>query len=174
MLQQCLKELKTELQNQDSRKAAEDVRSVIVILPLIRDLSFNKMDRKRSINATVLADADFYLDTQRPDQSTNNFYTTFTMQVYTINSNGGSSGLHNGVYNKQMIDLWDRDLVTANSLAAMRPAKKSALENCLNKEAMESSCKEYLTCLFLLLAEEESFKTVTMELNNNYLIGKQE
>ena len=39
---------------------------------------------------------------------------------------------------------------------------------------MESSCEEYLVCLFLLLADEERFKPVTAELINNYLLRKQE
>ena len=68
----------------------EDARSVIAILLLIRDLSFNKTDRKRSIMATVEADADLYLGTQRPDQSTGEFYKTFNTQVETINTNGGA------------------------------------------------------------------------------------
>ena len=49
--------------------------------------------------------------------------------VDTINANRGRAGSHNGVYNRRMIALWDRDLVTADSLAAMIPAKKLALEN---------------------------------------------
>ena len=39
---------------------------------------------------------------------------------------------------------------------------------------MESSCEEYLVCLFLLLADEERFKPAKEELINNYLLGKQE
>ena len=87
VLQHCTKNLEAELRNQDSRKTAEDARSVIKILFLIRDLSFNKMDRKRSIMATVEADADLYLSTQRADQSTDELYNTFTIQVETINVN---------------------------------------------------------------------------------------
>ena len=49
-----------------------------------------------------------------------------------------------------------------------------ALDNRLKKGAMDSSCEEYLTCLFLLLAEKERFKPVTTELNKNYLLGKQD
>ena len=109
------------------------MRSIIAILLLIRDLAFKKMDRKRSIMETVEADADLYLGTQRPDQIKNDFYKTFTAQVHTINVNGGSSGFQNGVYNKHMLALWDRDLVTAESLATMSPTEKSALENCLQK-----------------------------------------
>ena len=55
------------------------------------------MDRRRSIMATVEADADLYIGTQRPDQSTDKFYKRFTTQVDTINTNGGSAGFHNGV-----------------------------------------------------------------------------
>ena len=54
----------------------------------------------------------------------------------------------------------------------MSPAEKLALENRLQKEAMESSCEEYLACLLLLLADKERFKPVTTDLNNNYLLGK--
>ena len=116
----------------------EDVRSVIEILLRIQDLSFNKTDRKRSIIVAMEADADLYLGTQRPDQSTDKFYRTFTAQVETIDANGGSAGFHNGVYNKHMLDLWDKDLATSNLLAAMSPAEKSALDNRLQKEAMEN------------------------------------
>ena len=65
-----------------------------------------------------------------------------------------------------MLALCDMDLVTTNSLAEMSPAEKTALENRLQKDATESSCKEYLACLFLLLADKERFKPVTIELNN--------
>ena len=73
-----------------------------------------------------------------------------------------------------MLALWDRDLVITDSLAAMSPAKKTELENRLQKEAMESNCEEYLACLFLLLADGERFKTATEDLRNNYLLRKQE
>ena len=73
------------------------MRSVIAILLLIWDLYFNKTDMKRSIMATVEADTDLYIDTQRPDQSTEELYKTFNVQVDTINTNRGSAGFHNGV-----------------------------------------------------------------------------
>ena len=51
----------------------------------------------------------------------------FTSQVDMINANGGSAGFNNGVYNKHMLDLWDSDLVTTDSFAAMIPSGKTAL-----------------------------------------------
>ena len=116
VLQHCPTDLEAELRNQDSWKTAENARSIIAILILIWDLSFNKADRKRSIKATVEADADLYLGMQRPDQRTDEFYKTFTAQVDTIKANRGSPGFHNGVYNKHMLALWDRDLVTTDLL----------------------------------------------------------
>ena len=94
VLQHFPKVLKLELQNQDSWKTEEDARSVIAILLLIRDLSFNKTDRKRIIMATVEANPDLCLGTQRTDQITDRFYKTFTAQVDTINENRGSAGFH--------------------------------------------------------------------------------
>ena len=84
-----------------------------------------------------------------------------------INVNGGRAGFHNGEYKKHMLALWDRDLVTADLLAAMNPAEKMALGNCLQKEATESIYEDYFACLFLLLADEERFKPVTTDLSNN-------
>ena len=63
MLQHCPKELEAELWNQDSWNTAEEAIIVIKILILIRDLSFNKTDRKRSIMATVDAKNVFKRDT---------------------------------------------------------------------------------------------------------------
>ena len=105
LLQHCPKEIKSELQNLESWKIAEDARSIIVILLLILDLSFNKTARKRSIMSIVVTDADLYLGTHRPDQITNNFYKTFNAQMDKINANEGSAGLHNGVYNKHILSL---------------------------------------------------------------------
>ena len=73
VLQNFPKKIEVELRNQDSWKTVEDARSVIAIPLLMRDLSFNNMDRKRSIMATVEADAGLYIDMQWPDQSTDKF-----------------------------------------------------------------------------------------------------
>ena len=44
----------------------------------------------------------------------------------------------------------------------------------IEEEASESVCAEYLACLFLLLADDERFKTLKKTLNNNFLLGRQE
>ena len=44
----------------------------------------------------------------------------------------------------------------------------------IEEEASESACAEYLACLFLLLVDDERFKTLKKTLNNNFLLGRQE
>ena len=44
----------------------------------------------------------------------------------------------------------------------------------IEEEASKSACAEYLACLFLLLADDERFKTLKKALNNNFVLGRQE
>ena len=44
----------------------------------------------------------------------------------------------------------------------------------IEEEASKSVCAECLACLFLLLADDERFKTLKKTLNNNFLLGRQE
>ena len=60
VLQHCPAELEADLKNQDAWEEVEDTRSVVRLLTLIRDLQYNKTDRKRSIIATVEADFELF------------------------------------------------------------------------------------------------------------------
>ena len=60
VLQHCLGELETELRNQEAWAKIDAARSVVDLLILIRDLQYNKTDRKRSIMKAVQADFDLY------------------------------------------------------------------------------------------------------------------
>ena len=56
VLQHCLAKLK----KQGAWGEVEDTRSVVRLLTLIRDLQYNKTNRKRSIMATVEAEFDLF------------------------------------------------------------------------------------------------------------------
>ena len=60
VLQHCPAELEAELKNQDDWGEVENTRSVVRLLTLIRDLQYNKTNRKRSIMATVEADFELF------------------------------------------------------------------------------------------------------------------
>ena len=69
------------------------------LLVLIRDLQYNKLDKKRSIIATVEADFDLYSCTQGR-VLTDEYYKIFTSTVDMINANRGNAGLHPSVFKK--------------------------------------------------------------------------
>ena len=92
ILQHCLAELEAELKNQDAWGEVENTRSVVRLLTLIRDLQYNKTDRKRSIMATVEADFELFAGCQKKNQSTDAYYKVFTSTVDTINASGGMEG----------------------------------------------------------------------------------
>ena len=64
ILQHYPEELQAELKNQEVWASINDARSVVWLLTLIKDLQYNKSDRKRLIMATVEADFDLYLCVQ--------------------------------------------------------------------------------------------------------------
>ena len=97
MLQHCPAELETELRNQDAWAAIDTARNVMALLILIRDLQYNKSNKKKSIMASVQADFDLYTCSQEKSQSTEDYYKVFTSTVDTINANGGEAGLHPAV-----------------------------------------------------------------------------
>ena len=69
------------------------------LLVLIRDLQYNKSDKKRSIMVAVKAAFDLYSCAQG-SVPTDEYYKIFTSKVDTINANGGNAGLHPSVFKK--------------------------------------------------------------------------
>ena len=158
-LPHCPDELEAELRDQEAWAAIEDARSVVDPLVLVRDLQYNQSDRKRSIMATVEADFDLYSCAQHGSQSTDAYYKVFTSTVDTIDANGGQAGLHPAaVYQRHLEVAIAKDLVKSNTdPASLDDAGQIALETKSEKPARESSAGEYLTCLFLLLADDDTF-----------------
>ena len=74
VLQHCPDELEAELRNQEAWEAIDKKRNVVALLILIRDLQYNKNDRKKSIMALVQADFDLYTCSQEKHQSTEDYY----------------------------------------------------------------------------------------------------
>ena len=107
VLQHCPDELQAELKNQKVWVAIDDTRSVVRLLVLIRDLQYNKSDKKRSIMATVKTDFNLYACAQER-VTTDKYYMIVTSTVDTINDNGGNAGLHPSVFKKYFQPLKDR------------------------------------------------------------------
>ena len=78
VLQHCPAEMEAELKNQDDWGAVKNMRSVVRLLTLIRDLQYNKTNCKRSIMATVEAVFTLFSGCQKKYQSTDAYYKVFT------------------------------------------------------------------------------------------------
>ena len=174
VLQHCPEELEAELRNQEAWELISHHRSVVDLLVLIRDLQYNKSDRKRSIMATVEADFDLYSCAQGK-QSTDEFYKVFQSTVDTINANGGRAGLHPAVFKRHFPICKEQELLkTGKALSALTPDEVDELEEKSTEAAKEAATSEYLACLFLLLSDDERFGPLKNELDNNFLMGEQE
>ena len=143
----------------------------MALLILIRDLQYNKNDRKKSIMVSVQANFDLYICSQEKNQSTEDYYKVFTSTVDTNNANGREAGLHPAVYKRHLIVTIAKECVSRNAVGgieALNDAEKEALEKKSEKPAQESATAEYLACLFLLLADDDRFKPLKREMNNNF------
>ena len=109
VLHRCPPELTVELKNINSSPVTEDKRSVVILLKMIRDISYNVKQRKKSIMLTVENDSELYLKYQELTQSTNEFYKVFNARINTINTHVGQVGYQPQVYNNHLVEIKDKD-----------------------------------------------------------------
>ena len=171
VLQNCPTDLEAELKNQDAWGEVENTRSVVRLLTLIQDLQYNKTNRKCSIMAKVEADFELFTGFQKKNQSTDAYYKVFTSTVDTINANGGTAGWHPKLFKIHR----EATMEMQEMVIAQMDGPASAEERIrIEEEASELACAEYIACLFLLLADDERFKTLKKTINNNFLLGRQD
>ena len=82
-----------------------------------------------------------------------------------INVHGGSAGYHPQLYadNPTLLCI-DRDLDPTT-------ISKDELEK-FQKDAKNSACEDYLSCLFVLVADSSHFQGLKRSLNNQFLLDK--
>ena len=78
------------------------------------------------------------------------------------------------MYKNHLVSIKDKEGITVESLAAMNAYDRLALKQKMEDTAMASSCEEYPACLFLMMADDRRYKLLNTELENNFLMGKQE
>ena len=92
-----------------------------------------------------------------------------------INANGGNAGLHPSVFKKYFQPLKDKAVAkTEKDLAALTVTELETIETEATTSAKEAEQREYLACLFLLLVDDERYSPLKTQLDNNFLMGKQE
>ena len=98
------------------------------LLVIIKDLQYNKSDKKRVIMATVEVDFDLYLCAQGIVM-TDEYYKIFTSTMDTINANGSNAGLHSSVVKKYTQPLKDKAVEeTGKDLVALTATELETIE----------------------------------------------
>ena len=93
----------------------------------------------------------------------------------TINTNGGNVGLYPSVFKKYFQPPKDKAVEeTGRDLVGLTAIELEAIETETTASAKEAAQGEYLVCLFLLLADNERYGPLKTQLDNNFLMGKQE
>ena len=128
---------------------------------MIRDIAHNVKQRKKSSMLIAENDSELYLKYQELTQITNEFYKVFNT---TINTHVGKAGYHLQVYINHLVAIKDKYGITVESLAAIDADDRLALKKKMEYTAMASSCKGYLACLFLLMADDGRYKPLKTEL----------
>ena len=170
VLQHCPPELEAELRNSDNWTVTENERSVVKLLLMIRDITHHKRERKQTVMEAVESDADLYLTSQGKNETIDDFYRVFTAQVETINAHGGQAGFHPAVFAKHLAAIRVSRGIDDVAILALSSAEKAELDGA----AKTASCEEYLGSLFLLMSDDTRFKPLKTQLENNYILGKQE
>lgn len=134
----------------------------IELLKLIRSALHKHDNIKQGTMAFVEQDIRLFTMWQKPEQSPLEFVKQVKAQADVINVHGGNVGYHPELYKAHLAEWMDFN--GEDPTVGPSPATKKA--------AMESSCEEYLACFAIRTADNNRFKTLKNELDNDYLKGK--
>ena len=77
------------------------------------------------------------------------------------------------MYKNHLVEIKDKDGIAVESLAAMDADDRLTLKQNMEDTEMALSCKEYLACLLLMMADDGRYRPLNTELDNNFLMVKQ-
>ena len=126
---------------------------MVALLKMIRDVTHNKKERKKSVMAIVKSDAELYTIQQGFRESLDEYYKVFKAQVDTIDAHGGNVGCHPVVYALHLAALLKKEEITKEIYNTMNEDNKKPIQS----KAMKTAKEAYLACLFVLMADKERY-----------------
>ena len=85
---------------------------------MIRDVTHNKKERKKSVMTIVESDVKLFTNYQAPGESLDEYYKVFKAQVDTIDAHGGNAGFHPVVYALHLSSLLQKKEITREAFNA--------------------------------------------------------
>ena len=165
VLLQCPRALETQLKTLSDWENISSDQDVVELLLLIRDVTHKHDETKQGTMALVESDLLLYLSHMKTGDDPDDFMRLFKAQVDTINAHGGQAGLHPRLLNEHYDELVEyhpkdaKDLTSEERLA-------------LTTQARKESCEEYLSCLFIRVADNARYKGLKTTLDNQFLLDK--
>ena len=144
------KDLTKRLKSNDMYRAVNNSNDVIELIKMIRDVAHKHDDTTQGTMVPVTSDLALYTMFMTSEGDTEEFYGKFNPMADTINDHDGSAGYHPHLYaDHRTILCVDKELDSTT-------ISKDELEK-VQKDAKKSACEEYLSCLFILVADSGSF-----------------
>ena len=117
---------------------------------------------------TVEANFDLYSCAQG-GKTTDNYYKILLSTVGTINANKRSVGLHPSVFKTYFQPMKDRGVEDlGKELTALTSDELKEINEAATLNAKQAAQGGYMTCLFLLLADDENERYGPLNVSNNF------
>ena len=127
----------------------------IVLLLMIRDLTHNMKETMQGTMALVSSHTDLYTTVQEKGESLEDYYKVFIARKDTVNAHGGEAGRHKELYRlareKIMTKMQVDEIYMSN-------VNNRAAANKIDLKASKKSREQFLTCLFILMADKVKYK----------------
>ena len=165
VLQHCPKDLVQKLKSNPRFTETNSFKDVIAFTRIIFDVAHARNDTTQGTMTVVSSDVALYATCMSKTERPVDFCRTFQVNVDTINTRGGCAGHH-----PQLIAEYGHLLCEERGLGAETGDPNELKKILVYAERM--SCEEYLSCLFVLVADGGMFQGIKLTLDNQYLMYK--
>ena len=164
VLQHCPEDLVQRLKSKDRWTTINTGKDVISLTRMIRDLAHAHDDTTQGTMAIVASDVALYTTYMSKSETPVSFNRTFQANVDTINTHGGCAGRHPELVSQHLVRLMlERNLQPDGDENDMKKVKD---------DAERAACDEYLSCLFILVADGGRYQGLKRALDNQYLMDR--
>ena len=144
VLQNCPKDLDTEIRIHMKWSAAELGQDVIALLLMIWDVTMNLKETKQGTMAIVECGVEIYTTAQGKPESIDDYYKVFSARKDTVNAHDRRAGYQKGLCEQNVQVSLDDKGIRKDAFIAKTPEEHADLK----KPGRESSCEALLAILF--------------------------
>ena len=163
LLKKCPKDLTQRLKSDGRYEAVNDSKNEISLITMILDVDNQHNDTTQGTMALVTSYLALYTTFMTSEDDTEEFYGTFNGMADTVNVHGSSAGYHPILYSDHLTLLCVERELDPTTIS------KYELEK-VQKDDKKLACEEYLSCLFILVANSGRSQGLKRALDNQFLL----